>query len=426
MAFQTFVMIQTKTTTIQNYRFGAALTQLFPLIAIKTHLSLTKVLQCYSVSFYIWYAIYFLIILYLLKSEALAIILLLSLTLITSSSFYWAQTELPQGISFLVISLSAILFYAQKKAVTIIQGIFLLAMLITLVFFHPLLSIIFILSIVYFKLKENISNQQFLILVFTTIFLVTLKSLFFKTGTYESNKMGGLNNFISLFPNYFSINSNRFFLYQLIGNYFFAATLFLVTIVFYLQRKKYALLLWMFASVITYIMLINVSFPNLGEGTYLQNMHLPVVVLLSLPFAFEIVPVLKIKHWLPVLSLVFLVRLSVIYNSHTKFTTRLNALKEIIAATHSYEGRKFWISDENIPSEYFDTWALSYETLILSSLESPDSSRTIASESDIIPNKSLIKTGYPFINPYWDNSEALSTNYFRLPNSEYREIKLKD
>ena len=355
MAFQTFVMIQTKTTTIQNYRFGAALTQLLPLLAIKTHLSLTKVLQCYSASFYIWYVMYFLMILYLFKSEALAIVLLLSLTLVASSSFYWAQTELPQGISFLVLFLSAILFYAQKKAVTIIQGIFLLAMLITVVFFHPLLCIIFIMSIIYFKLKGNISNRHFLILAFTTILLVALKSLFFKTGTYEANKMGGLNNFISLFPNYFSINSNRFFLHQLIGNYFFAAILFLVTSVFYLQRKKIALLLWMFASATTYIMLINVSFPNLGEGTYLQNMHLPVIVLLALPFAFEIVPLLKIRYWLPLLFVIFLVRLSVIYNSHTNFTKRLYALKEIDAATHNYEGQKFWISNQNIPSEYFDT-----------------------------------------------------------------------
>ena len=166
-----------------------------------------------------------------------------------------------------------------------------------------------------------------------------------------------------------------------------------------------------------------VCFPGLGKGTYLQNMHLPLTVFVALPFAFEILPLIKVRYWFPVLLLFVVCRIAVIYNSHTEFSERFNYLKKLVAVSHQYSGSKFWVRGENLSVKYFDTWALPYESLILSSIESPDNAITIALESNCKQNNSLMESELFFINPYWDNNtETLPAKYFKLQKGKYQEM----
>ena len=427
MAYHTFVIAQTKFFAIQNHRFGAAFSQVFPLVAIKLNLPLKSVLQLYSYSFYICYLIYFIIIVLVLRKEAMGIVLHLSLTLITRCSFYWAQSEFPQGLSFLILFLSVVLAYFSKDNITLTKVVAVWGMLVVVIFFHPLLVIplIFslIFSLIYFRISNRIDNRHTATLLVMGLFVILFKGIAFKTGNYESGKMNGLNNFVTLFPDYFTINSTHFFVGELVGNYFGFALLFIGISGFYLWNKYYTKLMWLVLSVFSYTLLINVCFPNLGKGTYLQNLHLPLTVFVALPFAFEILPITKVRYWFPVLLLFVVCRLAVIYNSHTQFSERFNYLKKLVALSHQYSGGKFWISDENIPSEYFDTWGLPYESLILSSIESPDSATTIALESNCGQNNILAESQSIFINPFWDNEiETLPADYFKLQSGKYRHI----
>jgi hypothetical protein len=87
---------------------------------------------------------------------------------------------------------------------------------------------------------------------------------------------------------------------------------------------------------------------------------------------------------------------------------------------------KFWIEDAAlVPEVYGETWALSYETLLLSSIPSPDSTITIEMQSVANQNAYLLDKDYVFINRYhgWDGN-TLPRKYFNLRHSKYQKLQL--
>lgn len=70
-SFQLFNILKSGSFAIQVNRFGAAFTQIFPLLASKLSLPLYQVAGAYSVGFILYYFTCFLIILFGFKSEKL-------------------------------------------------------------------------------------------------------------------------------------------------------------------------------------------------------------------------------------------------------------------------------------------------------------------------------------------------------------------
>ncbi|KXK41971.1 MAG: hypothetical protein UZ11_BCD004001609 [Bacteroidetes bacterium OLB11] len=97
---QLFEILNKHSFAIQVQRFGAAITQVFPLTASILGLSLKSVLIAYSVSYIIFYGSVFFIILKVFKNINLAIVLLLFNTMMVRYSFYWVQCEFVQGVVF--------------------------------------------------------------------------------------------------------------------------------------------------------------------------------------------------------------------------------------------------------------------------------------------------------------------------------------
>jgi hypothetical protein len=423
MAYHTYVIAQTEDFAIQNHRFGAAITQMFPLVAFKLSLPLKTAMQLYSASFYLWYLVVFVIIVWVLKNWKMGLTLLCFLTLFVSYSFFWAQSEYPQGMVFLILFLSVLLYPARHKAWNFLLLPFLL---VTTVFFHPLLFISLCFGVGFFVLDKQIDFRKFLAVLAAAMVVLIFKSLFLKTGTYESGKMGGVKNFLVLFPNYFTTKSSYFFFRQLIGDYAGYFLMLLLVIGYYLKHRLYSKMGWVVIGMTGYLLLVNVSFPDLEQSTYLQNLHLPLGFMIALPFVFDVLPNIKPAAWITAFVALFIFRFGMIYQSHDFYTNRVTALRVLMEKSKAQTTNKFWIEDAAlVPEVYGETWALSYETLLLSSIPSPDSTITIEMQSVANQNAYLLDKDYVFINRYhgWDGN-TLPRKYFNLRHSKYQKLQL--
>ena len=111
IAFQTVKMITEGGWQIQVYRFGSGIVHALPLAAINLKMPLSVVLISYSISFTLLYLILYHITLKWLKNEWMGIAIALLFTLNTYDGFYWATSELQQGLAILIVFFAFLLKY---------------------------------------------------------------------------------------------------------------------------------------------------------------------------------------------------------------------------------------------------------------------------------------------------------------------------
>lgn len=139
IAFHLFQILKDGTFAIQNNRFVAFVTQLIPLTGSSLQLSLSNIALLYSLSFTLLHFTTFAIIGQLLKNIKVAVAFLLFSVLMTTHTFFWIQSELPQGVAFLFIFIALFDNILHKDK---IPEYFILAatiLLVTITFSHPLI-----------------------------------------------------------------------------------------------------------------------------------------------------------------------------------------------------------------------------------------------------------------------------------------------
>ena len=94
LSFHLFCIIKDGDFAIQNNRFVAFFTQLFPLLSSKAGFGLTVVMKLYSASFIILNFTCFIILAFVLKSWRYGVIMVLLNVLMDTHTFFWAQSEL--------------------------------------------------------------------------------------------------------------------------------------------------------------------------------------------------------------------------------------------------------------------------------------------------------------------------------------------
>ena len=103
IAFQSFLIINTKNVAFQLDRFGAVLIHIFPLSMILMKLPLQYVLLSYSVALIIQNIFFYWLLHKVLKQKEIALILVLFNVLMVTETFYWTTNEIKQGFSFCIL-----------------------------------------------------------------------------------------------------------------------------------------------------------------------------------------------------------------------------------------------------------------------------------------------------------------------------------
>lgn len=366
IAYHLFYILKDGDFAIQNNRFGSCFTQVFPLIAGKLNLDLQNIMKVYSVAFVIVYASVFFVMMMVVKSYQFGLVMLLHCILMVTDTFFWIQSELPQGLAFLLLFFS---FIVHKKnfANSIWYLPFITLGMLLVTFFHPLILFPFLFIVAFFYTKPHLQLKPILVSLVITFFgIVVLKQLFFKT-TYDSAALGGLKNFITLFPNYVTLQSNINFIKYVLVDYQIIAFVFFVLLFFYGRLKQFYKLLLLLVFVGGYFLLVNVSFNNGEEQFYMENLYLPLSIMIIIPFVFDFIPSIPSKYIMPILCLVLAVRLFQIGLNHQPYTERLTYLKQILDKTEQLENKKIIIPTSALSEDkLMMTWASPYEFWLLS------------------------------------------------------------
>jgi len=418
ISFHLFYILKDGNFAIQNNRFGAFMTQLFPLIGSKIGLPLDVIMKLYSVGFVLYYFSIFLIITKFLKVQKFGIVLLLFSTLIVADTFYWIQSELPQGIAFMILYFATIYSMDNnEKLKNWLQLPVLATMLVTLAFFHPLLIFPFLFSTIFLYLdypsQRNYLKGGFLFY----FFLLLIKSLFFKT-SYDSTAMGGIKNFIELFPDYLFLNSNKQFVLDIVNKYYLLVLVFLGMTYYYVKKSKFTKAFLIATFFIGYLLLVNVSYPKGAESFYLENLYLPLSIFVTLPYVFDLK--LNNKVYLSLLILILGISLLRISINHKIYSSRVALLENYMSETQYLPEKKIIITEKQFPMDtLMMSWATPYEFWLLSTT-SKNETRSIMITDDINEVEWTKNYNKKFVTKWgaFDYSE-LPTKYFIFDDTTF-------
>lgn len=367
ISFHLFYILKDQTFAIQNFRFGAISTQLFPLIGSYFNLDLKTITILYSLGFVLFYFLIYLACDFFDKTKKYGLVMMLLSILMVSDTFYWIQSELPQGLALLVLFFC---FSSQCKnkllSLSVIHVLVYVILLFTLALIHPVIIAPFIFIAILFWVNNDMDRQILKLSTSLFLFFYIIKSKVLKT-EYDTKSLEGLDNFYTLFPDYINLQSNFNFLTYLFQDYYMLILLLLVLIIGLVMTRKFVSLFITLCFFIAYLFLINISYPQGADQFYIENLYLPLSIFLIVPFVFYILPKLSRKWIIFVILTISIVRVSHIYNKHDLYTSRLDYLRKELKMHSSIKTVISETSDHK--SNLIMTWATPYEFWLLSTIE---------------------------------------------------------
>ena len=430
LAYHVFTFIRLKTLFIQNRRFVAAVTQLPPLLAVRAGWPIDHILRLYSLTFALYYLVVYLLSAKWLKNEQVALVVVFLSLLISSSTFFWAQSELPQSLAALLF------FYAgvarQAPLPPRFSTLALAALVPVFIFGHPVAIFAFLFIWVYdWLLNQRWRDWLYYGLLALALLMYVYRASLIPPGSYEDTNNSLKYNVIHLFPHYLELGSFTYF-WELCRNNFMALPIMmaLLTAYYLVQRSRLALLrlLLLWAAVVTYTLIINISFPAYGGATYIENLFLPLTIIIGIPFACELLPALEQRlgrrgAWLStgLLVVLFGARFLAVYRAHEPFTGYQQWLQRTLAYTKQFPEHRFLAEDGNVDPFRLRVgspgWASSYETVLLSTRPSPDSAQVLFLTNELPRFSEIGKMPGLFVSAFdVISSKDLPTNYIHLGN----------
>ncbi len=370
LAYNLFYILKDSSFAIQHFRFGEAFTQVFAVVPAKAGSSLSSVLHSYSAGFVLLNLTMYVICGSVLKQYRFALVLLLCNILFTTHTFYYPSSPLAQGIAFFIL----ILAYISARQINKIKGsagVFIFIATSFLSLFHPLFifPLGFVLTFFWLREQDEVLNRKVIYATAICFFIaLILKSLLLRA-SYDRSSMGGLRNFVTQFPDYFTLYSNKLFLYNCLTIYYWIPILAISISVVYAATKEWRKLGLFTVTFIGYLFLINISYPSaITPVYYREHLYLALSAFLAFPFVFDVMPVLENKKVAKAaIALIIITGIIRIQAAHTPYTAHLqwnrNFLKE-------YAAQKTIISIQKAKAESIPMiWGTPYEFWIMSTLE---------------------------------------------------------
>jgi hypothetical protein len=334
--------------------------------------------------------------------------MILSYLLFTTHTFYWAVPELGQGIALLFI-LFALLSRREKMGVVHIVSSGLL--IVFAVCAHALVLFVLAFMLLYLWLDQPTNRRVLMVAAGWVVIALVFKSIFLRD-EYDQHALGGLRNFIKLFPDYFSTESMGYFLSYCLGAYAWIPIVLVVNSVYYIRSRSWLKLALMLCFCVGYLLLTTIAFPDVqGNGFYNENLFLPLASFLCIPLVYDVLPGLKVP--LPALFViaVMLTGLLRIWYFHGFYSWRLAWQRGLI---HQYDNRKVILEERSFPKDtLLIAWSSPYELWLLSTIEQ---NRTASILITPEPDKYLQSVGdnmhvfMPAFNLY--DYGSVSSHYF--------------
>jgi hypothetical protein len=433
IAFHLFSIIKNGDLAIQNYRFVAAATQIFPLAARKLLLPLDTAALLYSLGFIIYYFAIYLLCGSVLQQYGFALVVLLFNLLFASDTFFWIQSELPQGAVLLVLVLAYMASIAKKareaggKISPLGYSLAFLGLL-TVGFAHPLLMFPTFFVMLFLGMTQNSDMDRKSIIAISVFYVavILIKRIEFKT-LYDTAAMDNSKQIPGRLVYFLKVYATKSFAAKCLNKFCFLAISFLGITYFYINKKSWRKLSLFLVFFIGYLLLVNLSYPSQDvQAFYIENMYLPFGIILGIPIVFDILPSVQPRYekWaLTILVLIIATGGLRIVFSGRKFTDRLNWERKYLAANGS---KKLIIDEHKTPMDtLLMSWGTCYEFWLLSTIEQhKTASIMITDNTDQFHNRPEYRFHF-WTNWSFDDYYHLPQQYFRFydTTSTYSIVK---
>ena len=375
--FVAFKIINAKSFVFSEHRYGAFITQLFPLVGTLLGLPLKAILILYSASFYLFYVAVAYFVGFRWKQYGLGILLSFYFTLMVSDVYFWPNNEVHQGIGWMTLFLGLYFYEEQKGFGTYLMLALFLAFAVSS---HLLVLLPLAFFWVFLHVKDTFwttISKRNLFLGYSLLLLcfIGIKYWMSMDSWYDGQKLEGVHTLSleSIFGAFKSGHATT--ILELIWtNYWLLIPIFFLGIGAMLRARAYLQLFMLLGAMLAYFILVCVTFPNsYGRELlfYMESEWLGFAMISATGFVYYFLPKIKNIQYIGIaLSLVFLVRLVYIYDAYRFFHQRFEKLE---LATHYWQeqGRSKVLLERNqqLSKHYLMDWGLPVESMLLSKLE---------------------------------------------------------
>lgn len=475
MARLGFYNILTRNFVFSNQRFGTIIPQLIPLMLRWLNYPLRIILMVRSAGFVVFYFAFFFVITFVQRQYNVALVFLLSVLLLVNDTFYWIQSELPQGLAWLILYYA----YIEKRGVAAISRRPLLHLIFLLFIqsFHPLMVFPILYLLLYLLYQQHRFNWSFYkwpVAIVAINFCLRIWAS--KFNSYEGPKLDMVTKlqhhrshlqqlfhfdgvtgacafvlFGGLLLIAFAIKKRLYLLgYMLLiaalvaGVYGlvhwlhvpsifqvlrFSATDYLVywivilfTVIVLAGGRKFYLLALLSLFTMGYLLLICLMNRS-ADKFYLENLMLPLGIFILLPFVQLLTNELYNfrKSVFPLLLVVICARLLFIFNAHAVYTNRLKWYRNKFEEMDKIHTQRLMLTEKNVPMDTLVmSWASGYESVLLSSINGPQYTKSIVIDKDLSDYEPYLKADTLLLAKWMilDDKE-LPSNYFIMRPGNY-------
>ena len=264
--------------------------------------------------------------------------------------------------------------------------------------------------------------MQFLIHITLCLAVFAIRYKLAQQNWYESGKLDIWQNFHNI-SHLFSFASVQLFAHRLLSAYsIYFASLLLVLIWLFIS-KQYLKGAAVLAMSLGYWLLVVLCYP--GEtGSYLENLFVPLGFMVALPLVADIIPAYGSRIAVTVL-VVMLIRIGFVYSTHSVFTGRLAAYEPYFKYVRDHKLTGVYVKGSMLPDshKYFMMWGSGYESMLLSSFDSPDSCMVVCVDDDVSHYSNILHADSVLVIMGKSFSQSsIPVNYFNLTKGGFEII----
>ena len=200
-----------------------------------------------------------------------------------------------------------------------------------------------------------------------------------------------------------------------------------ILVFFYIVKKRYLMLIYVVGGTFLFWCILAQTFYLGGDDIEIEKVFAPLALFLAIPVSKEIIfSNQKGKYIKSILFIgIIILGFSFIHKSGKYFETRVLYLGSLLNRTDSSVNKKFIIEQKELNEIIRAPWAVSVETLLLSTINSPDNQKTIyvTSNKQEFEKVNIELPDQFFLVPFWFKlDQPLNQRYFKLSPGPYTWI----
>lgn len=419
-------VVQSESFRVEHQRFILIFSQVLPWIGVKLGLSLHSIIVLNSINPVVWWLLCFLYATYFLRDRHAGIGIILTQVLGILHIQFTPMYEIWYGIPLVILLYAHLRNDRVRKPLEIMLFF---AILVTVLFAHPLLPIAAAFAVLYFFIEKRKINWKLLTAIVLTAggWYITKKLMLTE---YEAGKM-------SLVGAEWNDSPKRLLELSYYGKltvffltwYLVPCLLMLWVTVFFFLRKMHLQLFVACAFFFGHILLINYTHTTDAElSPYFERMYLPLIPIVLIPFLFTVCRELELRGSFIVAALFLVVgwRIARFSDVGTTYKEHTRQAMQLINHAQKQSGNKFQMNfgDETNYYQWTD-WSFCMETILRSSATEPYKTVSIVRSDDLdeSDNRNKLKPD-EFLFRRWDvmKDKDLNPQYFRIINGRYKEL----